>query len=84
MYPSQGGNTQMPMAMPMPIPMTSKEGDKANQSQQPFICMMPVCFCDPSKMPKDMKFPTGGNMPAIPFTYFPYPITFPQNNPESK
>jgi len=81
MYPGQGGNTQMPMAMPMAMPMTSKEGDKT-APQQPFICMMPVCFCDPSKMPKDMKFPTGGNMPSMPF-YFPYPMA-PQNNPESK
>ena len=81
MYPGQGGNTQMPMAMPMTMPMTSKEGDKT-APQQPFICMMPVCFCDPSKMPKDMKFPTGGNMPSMPF-YFPYPMA-PQNNPESK
>ena len=81
MYPGQSGNTQMPMAMPMP--MTSKEGDKTSP-QQPFICMMPVCFCDPSKMPKDMKFPTGGNMPNVPFAYFPYPMAFPQNNPENK
>ena len=83
MYPGQSGNTQMPMPMPMAMPMTSKEGDKTNQ-QQPFICMMPICFCYPSKMPKDMKFPTGGNMPTMPFTYFPYPMAFPQNNPESK
>ena len=69
----------MPMAMPMPMPTsTTQEGDKNTQQQQPVIMMMPVCFCDPSKMPKDMK------MPNMPYQFFPYPMNYPQNNQESK
>ena len=84
MYPVQNNNNNMPMNMPMPMPMpmpsTTQEGDKKNQ-QQPMIYMMPVCFCDPSKLPKDMKMP---NMPNMQYPIFPYPMTFPQNTTENK
>jgi len=77
----QGGqNSNMP-AMPMPMPMPAQEGDK-NAQQQPMIYMVPVCFVDPSKMPKDMKIP---NMPNnMPFPFYPYPMAYPQSNPETK
>ena len=67
----------MPMPMSMPMPTSSKEGD-TSIPQQPIMCMMPVIFCDPSKMPKDMK------MPNMPFPYFPYPMPYQQNTPETK
>ena len=65
-----GQNISMPM---MP---TTQGGDK--NSQQQFIYMMPVCFCDPSKMPKDMK------MNNMQFPFFPYSMGFPQNTSENK
>ena len=72
MYPSQNQN--------MTIQMPTQTGDKDSQ-QKPMIYMMPVCFMDPSKMPKDMKMPT---MPNMPFQFAPYPMSFPQNNQDSK
>ena len=74
MFPGQ--NQNMPMTMQMP----TQGGDK-NSQQQPMICMMPVCFMDPSKMPKDMKMPT---MPNMNFQFFPYPMGYPQSNQEAK
>ena len=71
MYPPSNSNFQMPM------PTSTQEGDK-NNPQQPMVMMMPVYFCDPSKMPKDMKFPN------MPYPMFPYPMTYPQNNQENK
>ena len=76
MYPGQDTNSSIPIQMSMPTP--AKEGDK-NNPQQPFIYMMPVCIFDPSKMPKDMKMPNMENMPNMPFPFFPYPMSFPQN-----
>ena len=70
MYPSQNSNMPMPM-MPMPMTMpTTQEGDKP---QQPVVYMMPVCFCDPKNMPKDMKMP-----------FFPFPMAYPQPATEKK
>ena len=79
MYPIQNNNNNMPMPMPMPMP--TQEGDNKNQQQQPMIYMMPVCFLDPNNLPKDMKMP---NMSNMQYPFFPYPMTFPQNNNESK
>ena len=83
MCPFPNNNNNMPMPFPMTMPTTTQEGDKKNQPQQPVIYMMPVCFCDPSKLPKDMKMP---NMSNMQFQFCPYPMTFPQSqsNPESK
>ena len=67
MYPMQNANTSGGFCMPT----TSSDG-------HPLIYMMPVCFCDPSKMPKEMK------MPNMPYPIFPYPMTFQQNPPEAK
>ena len=50
------------------MPTPTKEGERM------MFCMMPVFF-DPSKMPKDSKFPN------VPFPFCPYPMAFPQNNP---
>ena len=72
-----GQNQGAPMMMPMQMPTQSGESGQ----QQPMICMMPVCFMDPKQLPKDMKFPTGQNMP---FQFCPYPMTFPQSNQETK
>lgn len=75
MYPGQ--NQGAPMMMPMQMPTQSGESGQ----QQPMICMMPVCFMDPKQLPKDMKFPTGQNMP---FQFCPFPMAFPQSNSETK
>ena len=75
MYPGQNSNMSFPM-MPMTMNMnmpTTQEGDKTNQPQQPVVYMMPVCFCDPKNMPKEMKMP-----------FFPYPISCSQPTTEKK
>ena len=69
MYPGQN------MSMPM-MSTVNQGGDKNNQQQ--FVYMMPVCFCDPSKMSKDMK------MNNMQFPIFPYPMAFPQTTSENK
>ena len=80
--PGKNGNTtfQMPIPMPMSMPMNTpaKEGDK-NSPQQPLVCMVPVMFIDPSKLPKEMQ--NKGNMS---FPYFPFPMNFQQTTPETK
>ena len=69
MFPFQFPNTTGGTSMP--IPTQNAEG-------QPIMYMMPVCFCDPSKLPKDMK------MPTMQYPFYPYPMPFQQNTPETK
>ena len=62
------------------MPTPTQEGNKTNP-QQPMVYMMPVMFCDPTKMPKDMKMP---NMPNMQYPFFPFPMQYPQSNIENK